>query len=64
MGLFRPSRERRGADRWLDAKLLLFSLGGAVGVSGMLLDREWLVLTGIAILVVGFLLRFLPRDEE
>lgn len=64
MGLFRPSREPRGADPWLDAKLLLFSLGAAAGILGMLLEREWLVFSAIGILILGVALRFLPRREE
>lgn len=64
MGLFRPSRERRGPDRWLDLKLLLFSLGAAVGLTGMLLGRDWVIFTAIGILALGVLVRFLPGEQD
>jgi hypothetical protein len=67
---FRPSRERAGPDPHLDKKLVIFALGAAFGLAGMLTGRRILIVAGIAILASGFLLRLLPpprtdrEDEE
>lgn len=64
MSPFRPSRERHGPDPYLPLKMAIFVIGAAFGLAGMAMDERWLILTGIAILAVGFLLRFLPRRDE
>lgn len=63
MGLFRPSREKRGPDPYLDWKIGLFMVGGAAGVTGMALEKSWLVGVAIGLLAIGFVLRFLPRPD-
>jgi hypothetical protein len=63
MGLFRPSREHRGPDPYLDWKIGLFLAGAAMGIAGMALDRAWIIACAIALLAIGALLRFLPRPE-
>ncbi|HEX7051008.1 MAG TPA: hypothetical protein VF188_12440 [Longimicrobiales bacterium] len=59
MGWFRPSRERRGPDPYLNWKIALFITGGALGAAGMLRNDGRLVAAGIAVLAVGVVLRFL-----
>ena len=63
--MFRVSREP-GNERFLQLKVALLVLGAGVGVAGMTTDRIWLVNVGIAILVVGFILRLIRqrRDDE
>lgn len=58
MGLLGPSREKRGPDPFLDAKIFLFLGGGALAVAGMALDRPLLVWLAFLPLGIAFLLRF------
>ena len=60
--IFRPSRTR-GDDRFLDAKMLIFTLGAALALAGMAFELGWLVYVAIAVLVVGLLLRFVRNRE-
>ena len=64
MGLFRPSRERRGPDPYQHWKTLLFAIGAALGLAGIFTERDWLILVAIAVLAVGVALRWLPRPGE
>ncbi len=66
MGVFRPDRERRDPDPWLEVKMGIFFLGALVGVVGMAMENRLVVLAAIVILAVGVLLRFVSprRDEE
>jgi hypothetical protein len=59
--IFRPSREQRGPDRWLNAKVAIFCLGAGTALAGVASGKTWIVNLAIAILAVGFLMRFLPR---
>jgi hypothetical protein len=43
-------------------KAWAFGLGLAVGIVGMALTRHWLVWVAVGLLVVAFLLRFLPKS--
>jgi hypothetical protein len=61
--IFRPSRETRGPDPFLNLKVVLFALGAALGIAGIISGRELLVGIGVLVLVVGVLLRFLQRGE-
>ena len=64
MSPFRPSRARRGTDRFLPYKLLLFAAGAGFGMAGILSEREWLINVGIAVLLVGVLLRILASRRD
>ncbi len=61
--MFRPSRDRTGsADALLVWKVRLFVLGAVLALAGIAFDTSWLVWTGIAVLGVGMVLRFvIPR---
>ncbi len=61
MGLFRPSRTRRGPDPYYDWKVALFTAGAAVGLTGIFTNHDALVLLAMPILVLGVILRWLPR---
>jgi hypothetical protein len=61
MGLFRPDRERRGHDPFLYVKMGMFVAGAVIAMVGIALDTSWLVNAGIVVLVLGFLLRLIPR---
>lgn len=63
MKIFRPSRETRGPDPFLNLKVVLFALGAAIGIAGIISGRELLVGIGVLVLAVGVLLRFLQRGE-
>jgi uncharacterized membrane protein YedE/YeeE len=63
MKIFRPSRESRGPDPYLELKIVLFTLGAALGIVGIISGRELLVGIGILVLAIGVLLRFLQRGE-
>src|SRR5690606_38738458 len=64
MALFRPDRTRRGPDRFLKLKMMIFAVGAAVAFAGIAYDRRPLLLLAIAILAVGVLLRLIPSGEE
>lgn len=51
---FRPSRERRGPDRFLMPKMILLAAGGVMAAAGFALRYDWLVLGAIVVLAVGF----------
>lgn len=52
----------RRADRypWFEWKMRLFVVGAALGVGGMVLEMDWVVVLAIVVLFTGFLLRFVP----
>jgi hypothetical protein len=60
---FRASREKRGPDPFLAAKVAIFCAGAAVALLGMALNKSWVISVAIGILLVGFILRFLPRQQ-
>lgn len=61
MGLFRASRESPGSVRFVNLKVFLFAIGGALGVAGMTSGRDWLVALAIGVVGLGILLRFLGK---
>ena len=61
--IFRPSRERRGPDRWLSAKVAIFCLGAGIALVGVASERNWVINLAIAVLAIGFLMRFLGRRK-
>lgn len=68
MILFVRRSRRETPDPYVGLKMLLFALGAALALAGMLLARTWLVVTAMVVLVVAFAVRFLParagRGEE
>lgn len=58
--VFRADRGHKGADPYLTWKVRLFAIGATLGLAGIVLDITALVWAAIAVLVVGFLLRFFP----
>ena len=64
--MLRPSREKRGPDVFLAFKVAIFCLGAVVALIGIATDTRWIVTIAIAILLVGFAMRFVrrpPPDE-
>jgi hypothetical protein len=64
MGLFRAARDTQGDDRFFRLKVMIFAVGGALGVAGMSSGRDWLVASGIAVLAVGIALRMLAARQR
>lgn len=62
--MFFPSRERKGPDPYYPAKLVLFIVGTGLLLTGVRLERDWMIYVAIGVLVVAGLLRFLPRGSE
>lgn len=63
--MFRPSSYKsKGPDRLLPWKVRALVVGAALAVVGMGLDLGWLVWSGIGVLAVGLLLRFLPEPDD
>ncbi len=58
------SRARRGRDRFLWPKLACLVLGAVLGLIGMRRDSVLLVNLAIAVILVGFGLRFLPHKTR
>lgn len=61
--MFFPSRSRRGTDRFLALKTTLLLVGIALGLLGMTLDNRSIVGVAIAVVLVGFAIRLLPRGD-
>ncbi len=61
MGLFRPSRETKGPDPHLDKKIGLFFLAAVLAIIGMVTEEPWTIYAAILVLLLAFLLRFLPQ---
>lgn len=55
-----PERE----VKHLTWRVRLFGAGAILGVLGIYFDARWLIWAAIAVLVVGFFLRFIPAPEE
>jgi multisubunit Na+/H+ antiporter MnhF subunit len=62
MSPFRPDRGRRGEDRLLGEKMMVFMLGAAIAIGGIATDRDWLVYVALGLLVLGLAMRFVGRD--
>ena len=56
-------RSSRTPDRFLIWKVRLFAIGATLGLAGMFMDQRAMIWGAIGVLVVGFLLRFLPHRE-
>jgi len=54
-------RQRR-AGRYLEWKVRLFSVAAILALAGIYTDSRWITGVAIALLLAGFLLRFLPVD--
>jgi hypothetical protein len=50
-------RERTGNERFFAIRVVIFSLGAALGIAGMLSEIDWLVWIAIGVLVIGIVLR-------
>jgi hypothetical protein len=61
---FRVDRSRRGEDRFLGQKMLLFVLAAVAGLAGMATDTGWLVYLAIALLIGGLVLRTLDSRHR
>lgn len=57
MALFRPDRTRRSVDPFLPHKMLLFAIGAGFAIAGIISGRDWLINTGIVVLLIGIVLR-------
>ena len=58
---------RRGVarnDRWLEAKMWLFSIGALTALIGMLLENDWVMGAAAIFLLAGFLLRFVAGSDD
>lgn len=58
---------RRGVaedDRWLEAKMWLFSIGALTALVGMLLENDWVMGVATIFLLAGFVLRFAGGSDD
>lgn len=64
--MLRPDRTPRGEDPMLLPKMIIFVLAAVVAISGMIMQRPWVIFSAILILAIGFLLRFIrpPRRPD
>lgn len=58
--VFMDRGRRAGRYPWFEWKVRLFVVGAALGVVGIGLSWDLLVLAGILVLAAGLLVRFLP----
>ena len=54
--MLRASRERKD-DPFVYTKIMLFVVGASLGMSGMALDLDWLVILGIVVLAIAVIIR-------
>jgi hypothetical protein len=59
--IFRPSRARRGDDPWLQQRTLIFLVGAALSIAGLVLDMGILINIAIVVLVIGAILGLVAR---
>jgi len=64
IAMFRPSRETRGPDPFLQWKIVIFVIGALAGLVGVATENPWLVWIGVAVLVSGVLLRAFGRRRR
>lgn len=57
------SRRRSGPDRFVRLKVATLIVGGVLGLVGMRAGNSVLVGVAIVVVLVGFLLRFLPAHR-
>ena len=50
--------------RFLEWRVRLFGAGAILAVAGMAAEMGWLIWIAIVVLLVGFLLRFVPVPDE
>jgi hypothetical protein len=56
------SRKNRGEDPHLDWKVRIFFLGALLALVGIARDSRLLVGLAVGVLLLGFVLRFIPRE--
>ncbi len=57
-------RTRSEAGPYLPWKVRSFSAGAVLAFAGMYFQEDWLIWAAIAVLFLGFLLRYAPEEEE
>lgn len=62
--LFRPSRDRRGSDRYLIPKIILLAAGGTMAIAGFMLELDWLVTGAVVPLAIGLALNVWRSRES
>jgi hypothetical protein len=62
MSPFRPDRRRRGEDRLLGQKMLVFVLGAVIAMAGLATERDWLIYVALVLLLLGLAMRFAGRE--
>lgn len=61
--MFLDHGSRRPVHR-LEWRIRLMGVGAILAVVGMYFEARWMIWIAIAVLVLGFLLRFLPGEEQ
>jgi hypothetical protein len=61
--MFRVSRQKRGPDRFLNLKIVLFCLGAGIATVGIISQKTWIINVAIGVLLIGVILRFFSRDK-
>lgn len=56
-------RSRRDDDPWLNFKVGVFVAGAALAAAGIYFDSRWLIWVAIAVLLLGFAVRFIDRSS-
>ncbi|MDE2806710.1 MAG: hypothetical protein OXN18_16330 [Gemmatimonadota bacterium] len=63
--MFRPSSYKSTEpDRFLPWKVRALVIGAGLAFVGMGFDLGWLIWSGIGVLALGLLLRFLPERDD
>ena len=62
--MFRPSREQREADRFLEVKAILLVVAASLGIAGMVYERSWLMYAAVAVVAAGIILRIIAARQK
>lgn len=58
------SRRRGSHAAHLEWRIRIFGVGAILGIAGMIAEMRWMIWIALGVLMVGFLLRFLPGEDE
>jgi hypothetical protein len=62
--MIRPDRSSEREIKHLEWRVRIFSIGAVIAVFGLYYDNVWVIWAALAVLLTGFLVRFLPTGGE
>jgi hypothetical protein len=59
--MMRPDRSPEREVKYLEWRVRIFSVGAVIAVFGLYYDNAWIIWAALAVLLTGFLVRFMPQ---